>query len=78
MCLCVCLFVSVCVRVCVCVCTLIQCLHHLSLMRFQESGRVSKAFAMKLSNLNDFIKPAKMYSEDLVSRGSSEQSLGYS
>jgi len=37
---------------------LIQCLHHLSLMRFQESGRVSKAFTLKLSHLNDFIKPA--------------------
>ena len=37
---------------------LLQCLHHLSLMRLQEAGQVRKAFALKLSHLNDFIKPA--------------------
>jgi len=37
---------------------LLQCLHHLNLMRAQVDGKVTKAFALKLTHLNDFIKPA--------------------
>jgi hypothetical protein len=37
---------------------LIQCVHHLSLMKMQQDGKVSIAFTLKLGHLNDFIKPA--------------------
>jgi len=38
--------------------TLIQCLHHLSLMTQQLNGEVTSAFTKKHKHLNDFIKPA--------------------
>ena len=45
--------------------TILQCLHHVSLMRTQKDGilqknpsKVSKAFYSKMCHLNDFIKPA--------------------
>jgi len=37
---------------------LLQSLHHLSLMKMQQDGRVNKAFTLKLSNLNDLKKRA--------------------
>ena len=37
---------------------LLQCLHHLHVMSAQVDGKMTKAFGMKLTHLNDFIKPA--------------------
>jgi ribA/ribD-fused uncharacterized protein len=37
---------------------LIQCLHHITIINTQQQGSFTKAFALKLRSLNDFVKPA--------------------
>jgi len=37
---------------------LIQCLHHVTIINTQKQGSFTKAFALKLRSLNDFVKPA--------------------
>jgi len=38
--------------------TLLQCLHHRSIMKLQKEGHPTKAFSSKVHHLKDFIKPA--------------------
>jgi len=38
--------------------TLLQCLHHRSIMKLQKDGHLTKAFSSKVQHLKDFIKPA--------------------
>ena len=38
--------------------TLIQCIHHISILKKQVAGQVTQAFSRKQKHLNDFIKPA--------------------